>query len=85
MPYMKRCGVTQISWLKVISWIIRMLECSVRDARFSHLIHTSLLLGIDEDRHEIACGLVDTIGKWYCYSSDVLIIYCCLIRKLYLC
>jgi len=42
-------------------------EAIKADADFlakSNIMDYSLLLGIDEERHEIACGLVDTIGSY---------------------
>ncbi|KAF8509764.1 hypothetical protein BU17DRAFT_55907 [Hysterangium stoloniferum] len=42
-------------------------EAVRNDADFlakSNIMDYSLLLGIDEERHEIACGLVDTIGSY---------------------
>ncbi|KDQ21242.1 hypothetical protein BOTBODRAFT_60985 [Botryobasidium botryosum FD-172 SS1] len=45
-----------------------ILQEAIRsDAEFlakNNIMDYSLLLGIDEDRHELACGLVDTIGSF---------------------
>ena len=59
------------SFQKAISWIIRMFFFYLFSMKF--FVHglfpppffiLSLLLGVDEDKKQIACGLVDTIGMF---------------------
>ena len=50
----------------VISWIIRQYSSEGLRLPETDLCQClfSLLLGIDEENRQIACGLVDTIGKF---------------------
>ena len=50
----------------VISWIIRQYPSEGLKLPETDLCRCpcSLLLGIDEENRQIACGLVDTIGKF---------------------
>jgi hypothetical protein len=46
-----------------MSWIIRAYNLSlISDFLLTYPIR--LLLGVDPERKHVACGLVDTIGRW---------------------
>lgn len=59
---MKPLSTTRSSYLRATSWTTRELRispwCSIPYGLYR------LLLGIDEEKKEIVCGLVDTIGSY---------------------